>query len=122
MKILLALFLTLFLFGCEVTYTDPSMLEVSGGSLTVDERIDLVDSIIVHLQNSDFESKGLIASKVADLSLIRKIDVIRIVQNEKVYLQCSINADSEISSMLEKRCPQILMLELMDFMKERNKP
>ncbi|MEQ3694978.1 MAG: hypothetical protein ABNH16_12670 [Thalassolituus sp.] len=122
MKILLALFLTLFLFGCEVTYTDPSMLEVSGGSLTVDERIDLVDSIIVHLQNSDFESKVLIASKVADLSLIRKIDVIRIVQNEKVYLQCSINADSEISSMLEKRCPQILMLELMDFMKERNKP
>ena len=121
MKILLALFLTLFLFGCEVTFTDPSMLEISGGSLTVDERIDLVDSIIVHLQDSDFESKVLIASKVADLSLIKKIDVIRIVQYEKVYLQCSINADSEISSKKKKKCPQILMLDLMDSMKDRNK-
>jgi hypothetical protein len=54
LKILLALFFTLYLMGCEVTFTDPSMLEVGGGSLTVDERIDLVDSVIAHLHANDF--------------------------------------------------------------------
>jgi hypothetical protein len=122
LKILLALFFTLYLMGCEVTFTDPSMLEVGGGSLTVDERIDLVDSVIAHLHANDFESKVLNASKEIDLSLIRKIDVIRIVQNEKVYLQCNVDADSKISSTIEKKCANLLMLELMDFFKDRNKP
>jgi hypothetical protein len=118
MKNLLALSLALLITGCEITVQDPSMMEVSGGSLTFKDKVELIDTAIFNLRSSDLESTITNTAKVTDLTLIKKIDVVRIVQNDRVFLKCNIDAKAEVELKLEAACKKTVMTEIMKIVKE----
>jgi hypothetical protein len=113
MKKLLALTLALFVAGCEVTIQDPTMMEISGGSLTFNNKVELIDTAILNIKATDFNSTIVGAAKVTNLDLIKKIDVVKIIQNEHVYLKCDIEADSKVELKLEAACMKMVTSEMM---------
>lgn len=118
MKNLLALSLTLFIAGCEITVQDPSMMEINGGSLSFKDKVELIDTAILNLKSSDLESTIINTAKVTDLTLIKNIDVVKIVQNDRVFLKCDIDAKSEVELKLEAACRKTVMTEMMKIVKE----
>jgi hypothetical protein len=118
MKNLLALSLALFIAGCEITVQDPSMMEINGGSLTFKDKVELIDTAILNLKSSDLESTITNTAMVTDLTLIKNIDVVKIVQNDRVFLKCDIDAKAEVELKLEAACRKTVMTEMMKIVKE----
>jgi len=118
MKNLLAVSLALFIAGCEITAQDPTMMEIKGGSLTFKDKIELIDTAISNLKSADLETTITNTAKVTDLTLIKNIDVIKILQKDRVFLKCDIDAESKIEMKLEAACRKTVMTEMMKIVKK----